>query len=199
MCNSLTRTEVLEIAFKLIRNTAASNAALLWSSMNSNINHIPQAMSMNDLMKPKPSVRCGCWKCRGRTVNEVEAEKAINEVVTYLDSVLEEFVFYFHQNRKFGRNESTPRSERKYDSSLPLRLSIDDDDGDGNECAPSSVVCSSIDSPPCVDDELVSDYAVQEKIIDQGSPTRRIHKLHIDTEITYRQNFLPNSLVASTL
>ncbi|KAL5962401.1 hypothetical protein TSMEX_009855 [Taenia solium] len=196
MCNSLTRTEVLEIAFKLIKDTGASNAAMLWSSMNVDANRIPQAMPMSHLMEAKPSLRCGCWKCHERTVNEFEAGTGVQEVIAYLDYILDEFTCYFFQTRKLYGDESTLISERERISSSLLSLSSDDD------CIPSSVACTSIDSPPCVDDELMSDYAIQENIKDQGSvllSTRNMHELYTDTEIAFRQNFFPNSLVEPTL
>ncbi|KAL5110676.1 hypothetical protein TcWFU_007560 [Taenia crassiceps] len=107
MCNSLTRTEVLEIAFKLIKDTGAPNAAMLWSSMNVSASQIPQTMPVNHLMESKPSFPCGCWKCHERTVNEFEVGAGVQEVIAYLDHVLDEFSCYFYQTRRLCREGST--------------------------------------------------------------------------------------------
>lgn len=196
MCNSLTRNEVLEIAFKLIKDNGASNTAMLWSSMNVNTNQIPQAMPMNHLVESKPSFRCGCWMCHEGTVTEFEVGTGVQEVIAYLDYVLDEFTCYFYQTRLLCGGESTLTSERECISSSPSSPSSDDD------CTPLSVVCNSIDSPSCVDDELMPDYTMQENIRNQGSvlvPTQNMHELHTNTKIAFRRNFFPNSLVESTL
>ncbi|CDS42318.1 conserved hypothetical protein [Echinococcus multilocularis] len=156
MCNSLTRTEVLEIAFKLIKDTDTSNSMILWSFANANAIKVPKVIPMGDLVESKPPVCCDCRKCHERKINESEIETGVLEVIAYLDKVLEEFGCYFYQTQELHGDRSTLLSEREYNSPSPSNLLIEDD------CTPSNVVCNSIDSPPCNDDEVMTDYAIQE-------------------------------------
>lgn len=159
MCTPSIQADALEVAARKLMKGGANSAGLATSprpNTTFSMRPVVKADFRDYWEKSRQPLHCACWKCRGCKVYKSEGNIRFREAVAYLDCILEEFTICVRQNRKFSeRGVAFSGRLDLHPSVLPSRAAGKD------EYPPSSVGALSIQSPPCIDVELMSEWATQ--------------------------------------